>query len=303
LADTQEKTIKDKIALIYTSGIISHTEVRGDGINPTKVHELFNNAIQDTNVKAIVLRIDSPGGDAVASDSIWRDVVRAQNAGKKVIASMGTYAASGGYYIAAPCYKIVAQPGTITGSIGVISGKFVFSKSFIETHTGVTFDEVKIGKNSDIHSPFKDFSTEQNQIFQKHLDFVYTTFINRVSSGRNISKPEVEKLANGRVYTGEEAKALKLVDEIGGLDKAIEIAKLEAGITNCKVVAYRSKNFPQISKVLPQVQQAVDSLSGRSYLPLDSINPIISYFDFIQSNYPGSSVMIPTIYDPFKTKF
>lgn len=191
----------------------------------TAVHA-FEQAIEDQSVKAIVLRIDSPGGSEVASESIWRAVKRAQAAGKPVIVSMGDVAASGGYYIAAGADKILADPLTITGSIGVFGGKFVLAGLFDKL--GVGWDTVALGQNATMDSALTPFTPAQQQRFAALIDLSYQAFLTRVADGRHLTTAQVDAIARGRVWTGAQAKEHGLVDALGGLDAAIAAAQAAA---------------------------------------------------------------------------
>jgi protease-4 len=179
-------------------------------------------------VKAILFRVDSPGGSAVASETIWRETVRAQKAGKPVIVSMGDLAGSGGYYVAAGATKIVAQPGTLTGSVGVIAGKVVTRKLWEKL--GISWDWVGYGENAGMFSLIEDFTPAQRQRFETELDSVYGTFKSRVAEGRHMTADQVEAIAKGRVWTGEEALEKGLVDALGGYGTALALAREAAGL-------------------------------------------------------------------------
>jgi protease-4 len=174
-------------------------------------------------VKAIILRVDSPGGSYVASDTVRREVQRAKEAGKPVIATMATYAASGGYFIAMDADKIVAQPGTLTGSIGVYGGKFVTTGLWDKL--GVNFDTVAQGKNATIHSTDSDFSPEQLARHEAMMDRIYADFTTRAAAGRKMPLEKLQGVAKGRVWTGEDALAHGLVDALGGFPQALALAK------------------------------------------------------------------------------
>ncbi len=188
----------------------------------------FRLAVADESVKAVVFRVDTPGGSPVASDAIWREVARAREAGKPVIVSMGNVAASGGYYISAGATKIVAQPGTVTGSIGVLGGKPVTTAAW--NKLGITWDYVKTSSNADVFSHLSGYGESGDALLQQWLDRVYEQFTGKVAEGRRLAPADVEALAKGRVWSGQRAKELGLVDELGGLTKAIEVARSEAGI-------------------------------------------------------------------------
>ncbi|MBL8216237.1 MAG: signal peptide peptidase SppA [Bryobacterales bacterium] len=187
------------------------------------VTRAFRDAIKDKDVKAILFRVDSPGGSAVASDSIWRETQNAKRAGKPVIVSMGGVAASGGYYVAMGADKIVAQPATITGSIGVLGGKVVTRESFGKL--GITFDSVEKGDHAGMFSANQEFKPEEWERFNASLDRIYQEFIMKVAEGRKMTKEKVHEMAKGRVWTGEDAKRLGLVDELGGYPVALKLVK------------------------------------------------------------------------------
>lgn len=217
-----------KIALIYGAGAIvpykSSSGTFGEsGMSADKITEAFAIARDDEDVAAIVFRVDSPGGSPQASETIRRAVIQAQKKGKPVVVSMGGYAASGGYWVATPADKIVAQPGTITGSIGVFGGKLALSPLWEKI--GVNFTGIAEGENARMWSPNKPFSEAEFARFDAALGATYEAFLQRVAEGRKITRAEAEAVAEGRVWTGRQAKEKKLVDELGGLDRAVEIAK------------------------------------------------------------------------------
>jgi protease-4 len=244
------------IALIYGVGAINRGK---SGYNPATgeiimgsdtVAEAIRKAVEDKDVKAILFRIDSPGGSYVASDTIWREVARAGKAGKPVIASMGNTAASGGYFIAVAADKIVAQPATITGSIGVVGGKMVTTGFW--NKLGVTWDEVHTSRNADAWTQTKDLTPEQKARMAKWLDRVYDDFTSKVSQGRALSRDEVEKIAKGRIWTGEDAKRLGLVDELGGWPKALRLVRKAAGLADNAPI--RLKVYPEKKTLLKLVR-------------------------------------------------
>ncbi len=222
------------IALIYGVGAVRRGESEYNPVfgsfsmGSDSVTAAFRAAIEDKNVKAILFRVDSPGGSYVASDAMWRGVVRARKAGKPVIVSMGNVAGSGGYFVSMAADKIVAQPATITGSIGVLSGKMLTS-GFWEK-LGVTWDDVHTSANASMWTGTHDYTPEQWSRFQDWLDRVYEDFTSKVAQGRNLPKEKVLEVARGRIWTGEDAKAVGLVDELGGFPVALRLAKEAAGI-------------------------------------------------------------------------
>ncbi len=225
-----EKHDQPNIALIYEVGEIGRV---GGSIDPTgaargldagnAVVQGFTQAMANPSVKVILFRIDSPGGSVTGSESIRRMVVRAKQAGKKVVVSMGSVAASGGYWISANADKIVAEPATLTGSIGVFSGKFVVGKGLADI--GVTTDRTATGPFAAMDSPFSPFTPDQNQKLNADIDIVYNGFIAIVADGRNLPAGTVAGSAKGRVWSGQQAKQIGLVDSLGGLNDAITVAR------------------------------------------------------------------------------
>jgi protease-4 len=197
-------------------------------------------ASQDEDVKAILFRVDSPGGSYVASDTIWREVSRAREEGTPVVVSMGDLAASGGYFVSMNADKIVAQPGTITGSIGVLAGK-MYTDAMWEK-VGLHWDEVHTSRNSTMFTGTVDYTPEQWARFTAWLDRIYEDFTSKVAEGRKLDKARVLEIARGRVWTGEQAKSLGLVDELGGLTVALRLAKEAGGIGADEPV--RLRQFP-----------------------------------------------------------
>jgi protease IV len=246
------------VALIYGTGIIqrgSSTEnpLSGSGVlGADSVAHAFRSALADPKVRAILFRIDSPGGSAVASETIWRETVRARDANIPVIVSMGDVAGSGGYYIAAAADKIVAQPATLTGSIGVVAGKMIVAGLWDKL--GVSWGAVQQGGNAGMFSTIEDYTPEGERHFESFLDTVYAGFKDRVAAGRRLDKDSVEKIARGRVWTGEDAKARGLVDELGGYDTALRLAR---------VAAHLDAAAPITLKVYPPERPAGEELLAR----------------------------------------
>jgi protease-4 len=234
------------IALVYGVGGVQrgkseYKPVLGSlAMGSDSVTAAFREAIEEKNVKAIVFRVDSPGGSYVASDAMWREVVRAKQAGKPVIVSMGNVAGSGGYFVSMAADKIVAQPATITGSIGVVGGKML-TAGFWEK-LGVAWDEVHTNANATMWTGTHDYTPEDWTQFQDGLDRVYDDFTSKVAQGRHLPKENVLEVAKGRIWTGEDAKALGLVDELGGFPVALHLAKAAAGIPEDADI--RLKVFP-----------------------------------------------------------
>ncbi len=234
-----------RIAVLYAVGVISSGESsdspQGDVVGSDTIVRYLRKARADTTIKAIVLRIDSPGGSALASDVIWREV-QLTRASKPVIASMSDVAASGGYYIAMPAHKIVAQPATLTGSIGVVMIKFVIDGTLKKL--GMNMEGVSQGRYANIYSPIRPFSPEERARVLEHMQATYDTFVEKAAAGRNTTPEKIDAVGQGRVWTGQQAKGLGLVDELGGLERAVEIAKQEARIpreSGVELVVYPPK--------------------------------------------------------------
>lgn len=250
-------TSKNEIAVVVAEGTImqgrsgqSHDMIGSD----TFVEELRKARTND-NVKAIVLRVNSPGGEPQASDMIWREIQLARQV-KPVIASMGDYAASGGYYIAMGCDTIVANPTTITGSIGIFGILFDLSE-FMSDKIGITFDEVNTGKFGELYTVTRPLTEEEQTIIQNELDRFYKTFVNLAAEGRDLSPEEVLKIAAGRVWSGDQALEHGLVDMLGGLNEAIKIAATKAGVE----ADYKVRYYP---RQLPFPQNILAELDGQS---------------------------------------
>lgn len=225
---------KKKIALVYAEGDIVDGEGGSTAIGSGDFSKAIREARSDSSIKAIVLRINSPGGSALASDVIWREVYLATKA-KPVIVSMGNMAASGGYYIAAPADTIVAEPTTITGSIGVF-GILFNAKGFLNNKLGITTDEVQTNKHGNIESLYKPLTPEEKAIIQSEVENIYETFITHVSEGRSLDKAFVDSIGQGRVWSAVDAKRLGLVDVIGSLQNAVDIAAKKAKLSEYRIV-------------------------------------------------------------------
>jgi protease-4 len=221
------------VAVIYASGPIrqgrsGRSPLGGSSIGSDTVASALRAATSDDRVRAVLLRVNSPGGSAVASDTIWREVVRTRAAGKPVVVSMSDLAASGGYYISMAADVIVAEPGTITGSIGVITGKPVLEEAL--GRVGVTTDSVSVGSGAAMFAPTHPFSEEEWQRLNTWLDAIYRDFTEKAASGRRMTVEQVHEVARGRVWSGADAARNGLVDELGGIADAAEIARRRAGL-------------------------------------------------------------------------
>jgi protease-4 len=225
---------QSKIAVINATGVINSGSsgfdpVNGAVIGSDSLVEYIRAARADRSIKAIVLRVDSPGGSSTASDVIWRELSISRENNRPVIVSMSDLAASGGYYIALGGDAIVAQPGTLTGSIGVYTGKFVTTGTLDKL--GANIEATSSGKHAEIYSPDRRFTPEERKKIEESMQNVYDQFIERTAAARHMTPEKVDEVAQGRVWTGEQAKQLGLVDELGGLYKAIDLAKQRARIS------------------------------------------------------------------------
>ncbi len=233
------------VALVFgvgdvTRGKSDYDPVQGSqSMGADTVAGAIRAAAEDKDVKAILFRVDSPGGSYVASDTIWREVVKARQAGKPVIVSMGNLAGSGGYFVAMAADKIVAQPGTITASIGVLGGKMLTSGLWDKV--GLSWDEVHQGENATMFTGTHDYTPAEWGRFQAWLDRVYVDFTSKVADGRKLPKEKVLAIAKGRIWSGQDAKNLGLVDELGGYDIALKLTKKAIGVPegdDVKIVVY-----------------------------------------------------------------
>ncbi len=235
------------VALIYATGPIRRGRSQrgpfqsGGAMGSDTVAAAIRSAVKDEQVRAILLRVDSPGGSYVASDTIWREVIRARAASKPVVVSMGDVAASGGYFISMAADQIVAQPGTITGSIGVLTGKPVLGEAL--GRAGVSSDLVVQGAHAAMFSQMRPFSQDEWALVDGWLDNIYDDFIGKVAQGRGMTKEQVHEVAKGRVWTGADAAGNGLVDELGGMDKAAAIARRRGGLPDSAPV----RVFPHVS--------------------------------------------------------
>lgn len=228
---------RDIVAVYYAYGEIDNPSSYDEGIHSEKVAKDLRDLRKDKHVKAVVLRVNSPGGSAYGSEQIWREVSLLK-AEKPVVVSMGDYAASGGYYIACAANKIVAEPTTLTGSIGIF-GMIPEASELLNNKLGLHFDGVKTHKMADMGSMSRPFNAEESALMQQMVNQGYALFTKRCAEGRNIPLEELCKIAEGRVWTGSMAKELKLVDELGGLETAIELA---AGLGQVK--DYHLRSYP-----------------------------------------------------------
>ncbi|MXN92173.1 signal peptide peptidase SppA [Flavobacterium sp. Sd200] len=241
----------DRVAIIYAQGEISGGEGDLNIIGEGALRKAFKEAVEDEDVKSIVLRVDSPGGSALTSELIWREIELAKKK-KPIVVSMGNYAASGGYYISCNASRIFAEPTTITGSIGVFGMLPNFTK--LSNNIGIHTEAVSTHNNSGQYSVFMPLKDDTRQIIQQGVEQVYTTFVNRVAKGRKMTPAAVDSIAQGRVWTGTDALKNGLVDEIGGLDDAVKYAAKLGKTTN-----YSTKNFPEFER---DIDKYLSNLAG-----------------------------------------
>ncbi|MCX6152491.1 MAG: signal peptide peptidase SppA [Ignavibacteriales bacterium] len=251
----------NRIAVIYAVGEIANVSGNESIIGTENITDAIKKARDDERVKAIVMRVASPGGDALTSDIIWREVALAKKK-KPFIVSMSGVAASGGYYISCAADSIVAEPNTITGSIGVF-GIIPNMKNFFKNKLGISFDRVNTGKFSDYFNVNRPLTVEEKKIVQSEVDRIYKSFVSKVSVGRRKSFEEIQKIAQGRVWTGLQAKENGLVDEIGGLKDAIRIAAAKARVKQYSIVEY-----PTLRSIMKTLLEDFSADAELSFLKL-----------------------------------
>ncbi|UJP65200.1 signal peptide peptidase SppA [Mongoliitalea daihaiensis] len=286
-APSKNKLSKNRIAVIIAEGDIVDGRAEGS-ISSEVFKEEVRKARKNDDIKAVVIRINSPGGSALASEVIWRELEECSKV-KPVIASMGEVAASGGYYIAAAADTIVAQPNTITGSIGIFALWFN-AQGLLNNKLGITTDVAKTGEFSDFLSAARKLSEGEKAIFQNQVEQGYDTFLSRVASGRNMSKEDVMKVASGRVWSGIRAQEVGLVDILGGLEDAVQIAATKADIADDFRVIYYPESKPWFERFLNQFTSDVQSYYQiRKY---GELYPIIKQVEKV-NQYKGVMVRLP----------
>ena len=275
------KTVKadkngNEIAVYYAYGDIVDAPVSGTSLSQHNivgkdVCKDLKELMDDDDVKAVVVRVNSGGGSAFASEQMWHQIMELKKV-KPVVVSMGGYAASGGYYMSVPANWIVAEPTTITGSIGIF-GMFPDFSGLASEKLGIKFDEVKTNKNGTFLSPMRPLTPDEMRMLQVYIDRGYNTFKDRVAQGRKLTMQQVETIAQGHVYTGEDALKIKLVDELGGLDKAVQKA-----VQLAKIKDYYTKNYPAPVNWLDQI-----------------------FGDYVQDNYLSEQLhsSLGMLYQPF----
>ena len=290
----------ETIALIYGVGGVQRGKSEFNPLSGSQtmgsdtVTAAFRAAIDDKKVKAILFRVDSPGGSYVASDAIWRETLRAKQAGKPVIVSMGNVAGSGGYFVAMAADKIIAQPGTITGSIGVVGGKWITSDFWAKL--GITFDSIQTSKNAAMWTGAKDYSKEEWARLQTWLDRVYEDFTGKVAEGRKLPKEKVLAVAKGRIWSGEDAKANGLIDEVGGYSTALKLAREAAKIpADAKI---KLKVFPEpksfVQALLDKGQDSSEAKSAVATL-LERLQPVARLAERMEHNLETQVLAMPEL--------
>ena len=233
---------KSQIAVVYASGSIESGDGDDNTIGSERISKAIREARLDSNVRAIVLRVNSPGGSSLASDVIWREMKLAKKA-KPVVVSMGDVAASGGYYISCVADAIVAHPNTITGSIGVF-GVFPNMKNLLANKLGITVDTVNTNKHSDILSLYRPVGKDESEVIQKWIEDVYQDFVEKVADGRKMTKEGIDSIGQGRVWSGADGKRIGLVDEFGGIKDAIALAAKKANLDEYTILELPKQKEP-----------------------------------------------------------
>jgi protease-4 len=254
LGEPGRRGARGRLAIVYAEGDIVDGEGERGQVGGAAFAREFRKLREDREVKAIVLRVNSPGGSATAAENIEREI-RLTRQVKPVVVSMGSYAASGGYWISARASRIFAEPATVTGSIGVFGIQFEVRR--LLGNIGITTDGVKTGRFADAQSILRPKTDEEMAIVQRTVDWIYAQFVGKVAEGRHLTPAGVEAIAQGRVWSGREARRLGLVDEIGGLDAAMAYAKKRAGLEpGCAVVEYPGRKglAEQITSMLGELE-------------------------------------------------
>jgi protease-4 len=279
----------EKIAVVFADGEIINGKGNRESIGSESFSKQLRKLREDDRVKAVVLRINSPGGSSLASDVIWREVMKTSEV-KPIIASMSDLAASGGYYIAMACDSIVAQPLTITGSIGIYSMHFN-AQELLEDKLGITTDVVKTGPLSDIFTISRPFTEYEMSMFQKSVNEGYQTFITKAANGRDMEVSEINAAAGGRIWSGLQARENGLVDAIGGLDDAVAIAAAAAGLDDDQ---YRLRYYPPQKSIWEELLSDFGGVYEESRMKskLGKFYPLMKIIRNLQ-NYQGLQTRLP----------
>ena len=287
--------VKDKIAVVYAEGSIVDGKGETGNIGGDKYVKILRKIRKDDKIKAVVLRINSGGGSALASDLMWREIELIKTAGKPVIASMGDVAASGGYYIACNADTILAEPNTITGSIGVFS-MIPSMEEMLNEKVGITIDTVKTGEFSIGINPFMDISEKEGKILQESTEEFYEIFLKRVADGRGMTRDEAHAVAQGRVWPGKKAQELGLVDAMGGMEEALAAAADKAGLEKYRVTEYPVTKDP--------IQQLIEDVMGNKNAKIKSqaiareqLGELYPYYQYLKEmkEMKGVQARIPFI--------
>jgi len=268
------KRVREKVGIIYASGDINSGSGSDKGIYSDDLAKTIREARADSSIKAVVLRINSPGGSALASEVILREAYLTREV-KPFVVSFGDVAASGGYYIACAAHKIVSNPNTITGSIGVF-GMIPNAEKFFKNKLGITFDVAKTNEQSDFGSMVRPLTAQERAIVQTQVEEIYTTFITHVANARNLTLEEVDAIGQGRVWTGIDALELGLVDELGGLERAVELAAELAELEDYRIVELpKQKDF--LTQLLEDMNKQVSHRLLKKYLGSN-----YTYFEYLE---------------------
>lgn len=282
-----------KIALVYSTGQIvddKQSKLQSQSISSHSLRRLIRKLRNSRKIQAIVLRVNSPGGSALGSDILWHEIKRAKEK-KPVVVSMGPMAASGGYYISVAGSHVFAEPQTLTGSIGVVMGKFVLEKLFKKL--GIHSDSVSLGKHAGIYSMTRSFQKEEKDLLEKQIhSFYYRQFLEKVASCRNKKLDEIESLAQGRVWTGKSAQSHGLVDELGGLLQALDKAKELAEIPNSTVIQY--KIFPKKRWKLPSLL-SLQGNQNKNHFPFWLVEIIQNFKSFSLFDSKSPLYLLPFV--------
>jgi len=280
---------KPNIAVILAEGEIT---TDGDGLTSKKICKLFQQVRQNKTVKTVVFRINSPGGSALASDEIWREV-KITNKVKKVVVSMGDVAASGGYYIAAPASAIFAEPNTITGSIGVF-GVIPYTGKMLTNKLGLTFDRASTNAHS-VMSLNRKLTAAELNLIQEEVDQIYLQFMKNVSEGRGMTINQVNKIARGRVWTGRDALKIGLFDKLGGISDAINYAAKKSNIKNVKVLYYPLKEEDPIADLLEKLEE--ETITNSKSTSVEITSAFIEYLQKLKSVESCSGIQMRLPYE------
>jgi protease-4 len=280
------------VAVILAEGEVA---VDGDGVSSKKLCRLFEKVRNDDDIKAVVFRINSPGGSALASEEIWREVMLTQKK-KKVYVSMGDVAASGGYYIATPADRIFAEATTITGSIGVF-GMIPYTGKMLENKLGITFDRVQTHNHS-VMSTNRKLTPEELAMVQNEVNGIYTQFMDRVAKGRSLPVARVNQIARGRVWTGKDALAIGLVDELGSLTDVIDFAKREIKDKEAKVIYYPKVKEDKFGAIIKMIEQENEDEESRLHLKNSSLpNELLEQYERIKAIESKMGIQMRMPYD------